>query len=413
MKKRERLLAKEQKNSQAELNNLRQPTHTKRQQDPTMSGRKAVSSLKNRQALTNQRTVEGHQEKARSLIQHNSGQGKAIYVQYLRDGHVQRGLRKFRDSIPQRRVFTEEDARRSGVDKFGTVPGRRSQGPMESFLPNYVSTTNESMPILSPFTFSVRAPTPLGTSFDGEYSGGNDVRDPRSQMKLKPFPTNVRQIDKYFKWKWWLSQFEMAAERFPNMNQRVKATTMNLLVGEEVSEIIMTEGFLVPTDQGGPCFNYYDFLVSRLTDYFAKLTDNNVNAREFKAMRQGKVESTRAFGMRVKMAAQRINLNSNPLITATFIDGLRDAGTRDHANDFNLTMEDVMEVATRREHEQQRSDLGISDRRIDVAAIAKQENLIQPQDQSRAGNECQKRYQRRDDNLKSFVPPINDERFVT
>lgn len=77
--------------------------------------------------------------------------------------------------------------------------------------------------------------------------------------------------------------------------------------------------------------------------------ESNVNAREFKDLKQEEGETARDFCLRTKIAAQKIELTNQSLIVANFVDGLRDAEVKSCAKAFNLSMDDVLAVATRRE----------------------------------------------------------------
>lgn len=229
------------------------------------------------------------------------------------------------------RWFSARDANESGLGRFGRVPGRddstqRQLGRNEAENAN---SRHRQMGINSPTT--------------------------RKPVKIQPFPENIKQADKYFKWKFWLTNFELALERSNVHGQRAKAIELSLAAGEEVVVVIMTEGLLLRTEDVGPRFPFYDHLVKGISSFFNKLTDGNMNAREFKNLKQAEGETVRDFGLRTKIAAQKIELTNDSLIAANFIDGLRDTEVRTWASAFNLSMDEVLAAATRREAETSKS----------------------------------------------------------
>lgn len=282
---------------------------------------------------------------------------------------------------PQRRnrtqIFTEQDQEGSGLNRFGNVPGRHHSLTREEFNPPGQSTLNkrgryegrpERQTIDQAYETRVH---------DDDFSRGS------RPVRIQPFPKDIKAADKLFKWKYWLSTLELALEKSKIFGQREKAIELSLSAGEEVGMIIMTEGLMVKAEEAKIGFKYYDFLVEGITRAFGRLTDSNVNAREFTRLKQSEGESARDYALRARMAAQKIGLTNESLLAANFIDGLRDTNTKKWANAFNMPMEQALQVATRRETNPDDSEFPWSSSRegtqpISVAAVSKNERVGRP-----------------------------------
>lgn len=250
----------------------------------------------------------------------------------MRDG-------KERSGFTHGALFTPRDVRRSGLNTFGSIPHNFSLRPdRESFYPIEQSTQRRN---------------------DGGERGGSTPEGSRSsrprQGKIEAFPKDVKPSDKLFQWNFWLRQFKMAMEKGGVTSQRAKAVELSLTVGQEINMIIMTRDLLPEESEVRPGFRFFDFLVEGVTSVLSKLTDASTNAREFRSLKQGENETVPEFALRTEKAAQKIGLTNATLLSTAFIDGLRDSEVRGWATAFNLSMDEAMDAAIRRENGQKPS----------------------------------------------------------
>lgn len=252
-----------------------------------------------------------------------------------RDRHVTMGQSPTR-MRPRAALFTPHDVNRTGLNRFGSIPHNFSRRPeREDFYPQGHSTQRR------------------GDDSEWGQGGHEGARGYRPRTgKIDPFPKEVKPSDKLFQWNFWLRQFKMAMEKGGITGQRAKAVELSLTVGQEINVIIMTRDLLPEESEVRPGFRFFDFLVEGVTSVLSKLTDASTNAREFRALKQGENETVPEFALRTEKAAQKIGLTNATLLSTAFIDGLKDGEVRGWATAFNLSMDEAMDAAIRRENGQ-------------------------------------------------------------
>lgn len=255
------------------------------------------------------------------------------------------------------RIYTARDLDATGLHQFSEVPGRQGNITSPSVA---LSNTHERQ--------------------GGEASRTNEENSSQGarSIKVKPFPADVKPGDKLFKWKYWLSTLELALEHHGITDQRKMAIQLTLFAGEEIGVIIMTKDLMPRKNSVPHDYKFFDHLVEGITKFFGQLTDANTNAREFKNMKQKEGESARAFALRTEMAAQKIGLTNASLITANFVDGLRDKELRRWADSFTMSLEDTVRAATVRENDPDNNEfpwskVDSSATPVTVAAVEKRE----------------------------------------
>jgi hypothetical protein len=210
-----------------------------------------------------------------------------------------------------------------------------------------------------------------GPSYREDYMSGYGYS---KSVKSQPFPTGVHSSDKAFKWTMWVKNFTLALERANVRTQRDRAIELSLAAGEEIQTIIMTENLLPDEAEVGPDFLYFDYIAEGIMTAFERMTDTNVNAREFYHMKQKEGESVSEYALRVRIAAQKLNLSHDALVTSVFIGGLLDRSVQRWANAFHLDMEETIQVAIRSENDPAfRANMAVTSREgtapLAVAAI--------------------------------------------
>lgn len=188
-------------------------------------------------------------------------------------------------------------------------------------------------------------------------------------IKIEAFPKDIKPSDKLFRWKYYVSTLLLGFEKYGITSQRERAVELSLQAGEEIGIIIMTENLMKNESDVGEAFRFFDFMEAGIASHFSKLTDSNMSAREFSRLKQGETESTREYALRTRIAAQKIGLSNESLITTRFMDGLRDKMVSSWADSFNMSMEDTVAAATRREVRRSAGDNLFNDGRDTMTAM--------------------------------------------
>lgn len=243
---------------------------------------------------------------------------------------------------PRPQIFSTRDAEGSGLGQFNTITNRDNAINRNDFNPTKHSTGRRG----NDNEYGQFRRSPAGFEHSDRTTNST-----QKQIRVQPFPKDVKAADKLFRWKYWMSTMELALEKANIFGQRERAVEVSLAAGEEVGIIIMTEGLMVKPEDVQSGFRFYDYLTAGIADFFGRLTDGSVNAREFNKLKQGANETARDYALRAKLAAQKIGLDNKALITANFIDGIADSSARDWATSFNMSMEEALTMMTRRENQ--------------------------------------------------------------
>lgn len=177
-----------------------------------------------------------------------------------------------------------------------------------------------------------------------------EKKDWLKYVKVKPFPQNIPQPQKWQAWLDYRRKLSIQLEQCGNATQKAMAGLVYTSIGEEMEQIISAREMFPDGDDLPDDYPYLTKMIGDLDEYFKGLSDEAVNFNEFSNMKQKLGEAARDFHTRVVRQAEVCGIKqSQSMIRNTFIQGMRDREQAKRAFTDAIPIEEVISAATRRE----------------------------------------------------------------